>query len=335
MAIPIPAAGALDGVPGGAPPGAPPAPVPPPAPALPKTYRELFSDEQHSPAPERIADYLQGYRFADGGAGLVPPPATLLNQTVVLSDRQPMPFLCLVGGPGGARQVTVLHRLMKYMDMPGEVESGYHDRVLGLLGDILPHQYPTVEVPCTVFHLVGTPVRVPTTDAMNALVATWENPAVPFGPYNEADPETEVVRPRHAQLIPAYYAALLVHRRGVTAKIAYQELHGAMLARNEVVACRDVLSWLKAACTARGGEGLQNTVPVVYHDALAPVHLPAEVYRYLTGKVRAELPALAAPDAYTSEMTGRLAGALRALSSRAGGQAVTKPMGAQAASLSQ
>ena len=57
----------------------------------------------------------------------------------------------------------------------------------------------------------------------------------------------------------------------------------------------------------------------------------------VSSEVRAELPALAAPDAYTSEMTGTLAGALRALSSRAGGggQAVTKPMGAQAASLSQ
>ena len=297
------------------------APAAPPIVVEPTTYRDLFNDEQYSPARERVADYIGGYRFVDVGGGAVPQPATLREQTVVLSDRQPMPFLVLVGGPGGARHVTVLHRLMKYMDMPGEPESGYHDRIVGLLGDLLPHQYPTVEVPGTVFHLVGTAVRVPTTDAMNALVATWDYAAVPLGPYTEADPETEVVRPRNAQLLPAYYAALLVHRQGVTAKTAYQELYGAMVARNEVMlACQDVLTWLKAACTVRGGEGLQNSVPVVYHDAMPPVHLPPTVYRYLIGKVRADLPALSAPDAHTKEVTGTLAGALRALTSRVPGE---------------
>ena len=61
---------------------------------------------------------------------------------------------------------------------------------------------------------------------------TWEDPAIPLGPYLEEEPETEVVRPRQVQLLPGYYAALLVHRRGVLAKTAYQELHGAMVARN-------------------------------------------------------------------------------------------------------
>ena len=95
--------------------------------------------------------------------------------------------------------------------MPGEEVSGFHDRVLGLLGDIRPHQYPAVEVPSTAFHLVGTPVRVPTTAAMGALIPAWADPSVPLGPFVKADPETEVVRPRHIQLVPGYYAALLIH----------------------------------------------------------------------------------------------------------------------------
>ena len=308
---------------GGRPPGdgdpVPPAPVPPPAPGQPKTYRELFSDEANTPPAERIGNYLQGYRFVDGGAGPVPAPVTLRDQTAVLSDRQPMAFMCLTGGPGGAREVAIVHRMMKYMDMPGEAESGYHDRVLGLLGDIMPHQYPAIEIPSSMFHLVGTAVRVPTTDAMNALIPTWDHPQVPLGPYHEADPETEVVRPRNIQLVPCYYASMLVHRRGVTAKGAYQELYGAMQARNEVAVCQDVLTWLKAACTARGGEGLQNNVPVVFHQT-TPVHLPPEVYRYMIGKVKGDLPALATPDAMTAEVTGTLAGALRALTAARGGE---------------
>ena len=92
-----------------------------------------------------------------------------------------------------------------------------------------------------------------------------------------------------------------------------------MQARNEIDLCRDVLSWLKAACTARGGGGLQNGVPVVYHP-LASVILPAAVYRYLTSKVHADLPALGAPDAATGALAGTLTGALlRALTRATGG----------------
>jgi hypothetical protein len=86
----------------------------------------------------------------------------------------------------------------------------------------MPHQYPTVAVPSTAFHLVGNAVRVPTTDAMEAWIATWADPSVPLGPFTEADAETEACRPRNVQIVPCRYAALLVHRRGVTAKVAYQ-----------------------------------------------------------------------------------------------------------------
>ena len=91
---------------------------------------------------------------------------------------------------------------MRYLDLPGEEPSGYHDRVLGLLGNILPHQYPTVEVPGAAFHLAQTAVRVPTMAAMNVLLPTWEDPTIPLGPFNDDDPVTEVVRPRNVQLLP-------------------------------------------------------------------------------------------------------------------------------------
>ena len=43
------------------------------------------------------------------------------------------------------------------------------------------------------------------------------------------------------------------------------------------------------------------------------MHLPEDVYRYLIGKVRGDLPSLAAPDPGTTGIAGTLAGALRAL----------------------
>ena len=113
-----------------------------------------------------------------------------------------MNFLCLVAGPGGFPEICIMHRLVRYLDLPGEEASGFHDRYLGLLGDIMPHQYSTVEVPSTCFHLVGAAVRVPTTPAMVVHAQTWEDGNVPLGPFDEAEPETEVVRPWNVQLIP-------------------------------------------------------------------------------------------------------------------------------------
>ena len=102
----------------------------------PSTYdKELFNnDETNWPAPDHLQNYLSGYRF-DGPDG-VPAPASLQDQTRILSDYQPMAFLCLGPGPGGGAKVTVLHWMMRCMDMPGEEASGYHDTIIGLQGDI-------------------------------------------------------------------------------------------------------------------------------------------------------------------------------------------------------
>ena len=70
-----------------------------------------------------------------------------------------MAFLCLTGGPAVAREVSIMHRMMNYKDMPDKAETGYHDRVLGLLGNIMPHHNPAFEIMSTgMFHLVGTAV---------------------------------------------------------------------------------------------------------------------------------------------------------------------------------
>ena len=135
MAHPLPAGNPAEAVP-------PEVPVGPAAPAplgAPRCYRELLAIETNSPGRDRLTSYLQGYRF-DGGGGVLQ-PTVLREQTVVLSDRQPMSFLCLTTGANGFPEVVVLHRLMRYMDMPGEEASGFHDRYLGLVGDIRPHQY--------------------------------------------------------------------------------------------------------------------------------------------------------------------------------------------------
>ncbi|KAI2509311.1 hypothetical protein MHU86_5064 [Fragilaria crotonensis] len=104
-----------------------------------------------------------------------------------------------------------------------------------------------------------------------------------------------------------------------SAKTAFQEIHGAMLARVELDRCGDVFTWLKATATLRGRGGLQNVVPGVYHP-LAPVHLPADVYQYMIGKVCSELPGCTRCGSSRPHCRGNLgvlAGALRALAGKA------------------
>ena len=212
---------------------APPPVLPPTPPHC--TYRELYGDDMNNPPADRVAQYFSGYRFtAEPDGAAVPTPAALLrDQTITLSDCRPMALLVLVTDQGGRYKVVVLHRMMRYMDSPGGDPSGYHDQVQGLLGNIMPHQFQTVEVPRNAFHLVGMPAKVPTVAAMAALIPTWDDATPTRGPYTtEVAGETEeVVRIRHIQIVPGRYAAILVQSCcRVPPKIAYQEIVGAIQA---------------------------------------------------------------------------------------------------------
>lgn len=70
-------------------------------------------------------------------------PATLLTQTLTLTDRQPVAFMSLVVGRGGQAVVRILHRLMQYYELPGTGDAAdFNDKTLGLLGDIRQAQCP-------------------------------------------------------------------------------------------------------------------------------------------------------------------------------------------------
>lgn len=308
--------------------------LPQPGPDLPPTvlahtYREVFANTAQDAIDQRPAEYLMGYGFVDGGGRGVPTRAALRDLSVQLCDRRAMAFLCLVPGPGDRLEVRILHRLVRYSETPGEDETGYHDHVLGLLVDVRPHQYPVVEVPSTTFHLIGQAVRVPTVAAMPAHIAGWMNPGTTLlGPFNEQDPETELVRPRHVQLLPNRYASLVVHRQRLTPKDAYIELAGAIAADNATAACGDVLVWLRTACTARGGGGAQNLASGVYHP-FTLVHLPDAVYNYMAAKIHHDLPSQAREGARAGEggaaqVATQIAAALQSLTTTRGGVGATE-----------
>lgn len=307
--------------------------------SAPQCYRQLFENAMGRRGDPPAAALVASYRFSANAEGVAAPtPATLLAQTFTLTDRQPVAFLCLVRGRSGGPVVRVLHRLMQYYELPGTGEAAdFNDKVLGILGDIRPAQYPVVEVAANSFYLVGgNGVRVPTEITMLDHIEALE-PArqdLPMGPFNAEMEGTELVKPRHIQVVPNKYAAILVHRDMVAPQIAYCELRGALEADDMLGPCADVLSWLRVACTARGGVGEQaeRSAVLLTHPLLL---LPEAVGEYVAHKVHSDLPAirgLAAHnqparggDARGGDEMGRLLGAVRQMAETLGGNAALQP----------
>jgi hypothetical protein len=279
------------------PPQVPPLQGEPLAP-LSQSYRQLFNDARGRGGDPPVAALVTSYRYtANVEGGAAPTPAALLQQTMTLSERQPVAFLCLVSGRTGAGGATVriLHRVMQYYELPGTGDAAdYNDKVLGLLGDVRPAQYPVVEVAPNAFHLVGgNGVRTPNEATMLGRIEALE-PAMqsePMGPFNAEAEGTELVKPRHVQVVPNQYASLFVHRDGVTPQQAYRELRGALEADDMLDTCTDVLGWLRVACTARGGAGEQAGRSAVFLN-LPLLLLPEAVSAHVARKIQADLPAL-------------------------------------------
>ena len=200
-----------------------------------------------------------------------------------------MTFLCLARAPGDRVEVRVLHRMMRYFELPGGGGGGVADLSMGTLGDVRTEQIPVVEIDSSHFALIaGAGVRVPT----NAMVPDQLAAAPPgtfLGPYGVDVPGPEVVQPRVIQVIPTKYAALLVHRNGVSPEIAYQELQGAFEADGVVDACADVIAWICVACTARGGGGDLAGISAVAHS-FHLLLLPAAISDYVAAKVASDRP---------------------------------------------
>lgn len=102
----------------------------------PRTYRELYSEAANNPTPARAAAYLSDYRFTGRSwrwcrahtSGLARPDGGTQRPPV---DGIPGPSR----GAGGENEVVIVHRLLRFMDAPGDdLSSGLHDRVLGLMG---------------------------------------------------------------------------------------------------------------------------------------------------------------------------------------------------------
>ena len=267
----------------------------------PSCYRELYAAAGYQagePDPDRL---VASYRFTEvAGGGERPTPATLREQTFAFSDRRPIAFLSLARMAGNMVEIRILHRMMRYFELPGVGGGAVVDLSMGLLGDVRAAQVPVVEIDNTQFSLVvaGAGIRVPIAAVMNDQLEAAP-PATFLGPYGADAPSTELIRPRMSQVIPTKYAATLVHRDGVSPATAYRELYGMFEADGVLEACADVLAWLRVACTARGGAGELAGLPAVAQP-FTLLLLPAAISEYAAAKVLNDLPGRRGPHLATA-----------------------------------
>ena len=257
---------------------------------LPSTYRELYSAAAYQsgePAPTHL---LASYRFTEAAGGSERPiPAGLIELTFAFRERRSMTFLCLLRTTDIQTEVRVLHRMIRYLELPGVTAGGVTDMSMGILGDVSAAQVPTVVVDNTHFSLVvNAGVRVPTVATMADHLDTAP-PGVSLGPFEPEVPGTEIVGSRIMQVIPARYASVLVHGTGLRASAVYTEIYGMLEADDMLEACSDVLAWLRVAATAWGGAGELSPLPAVaQHFPL--VLMPANASLYVADKVGRDLP---------------------------------------------
>ena len=159
---------------------------------------------------------------------------------------------------------------------------------MAVIGDVRATQTAVVELDNSAFSLIAAGVRVPTAAVMMGEVMAAP-PGIYLGPYDVDAPNTETVRPRMTQVIPATYAAVLVHRDAVDPSTTYRELHGMLEADHMVDACAEALIWLRAACTARGGAGKLAPLPAMA-QAFPLLMLPALISDYVAVKIQVDLP---------------------------------------------
>ena len=154
---------------------------------------------------------------------------------------------------------------------------------------------------------------------MVANLRAWEDPTTPLRPYIETDPKREVVRPRNVQLIPGYYATLLFNHRGISAKVAFQEIHYACPRRSQYVSRRTHLAQSSPHITRAWRASERCTRRLSSHRSSTLVTRSLLVYDRQSPVGPTSSGSSGGHD--TTETHGALVGARRALAGKAEGTA--------------
>jgi len=254
--------------------------------------------------PDSLQDEYAGYlNMFDSESPYA--PAALRDMLLNAGGDTPKVFLYLTSLPSPV--IKVAHRVSRYAPALG-APTDWDDSVFAFGSDVGPgNQVTLVNFPAGEAFGRTAHVRVPT---MAGFTAAWSanEGADCVGPYQDNDPDTEMVRTRFFAPVPKEYASVVIRRGRFTPEELWTELGALILADNRGQMCAPLLKWIRIAGTYSGPSEAPGDAPMPPTNTVVPLTAPlsdAQLQLRLWGWLTADLPALA-------HRTGTTTGAMTA-----------------------
>ena len=120
-----------------------------------------------------------------------------------------------------------------------------------------------VKVLPSTFNQTTTNVLVPTLTGVLTAMASNNDPNLQLGPFTAGDPETELLRTRHAVLVPSEYVGLiLAHGDGMTPRAFFDEVYPLLQTDGNEVACLALTNFVRMAMTLSTGPNNNPTMGI-------------------------------------------------------------------------
>ena len=254
----------------------------------PTTYLQRYQQQQQQ-INDQYDNFLAPFAPTSGRSH-----ESLTRRTLSSGHSVPKAYLGLVEF-GGTLSSVLIHRLTEFISHPVQVSS-WDGMILGFGGDVLPGNHiELTQLPPNAFEVAGEQ-RVATIAHTHALLAA-EPTTTKLGPFNDGDPDTELVKTRRMVPVPPAYVPMVLDRP-LDPKQLWEQVGGTIIADGQEAECGVLLDWLRVALTWRAPAPPSTTArpPVNLLGSLATTFPPLRVDAALQSRrweiLRQDLPAL-------------------------------------------
>ena len=252
------------------------------------TFREKF---------ERMEDVYAGFYRTLLAEYRVNPQVTageLLRRSSTRLPMDQMPAVFIYQDP--LSMLRIVHHIHQVETPFGQPANPLSDIYLGFNGEVFNGSAQVIQIPATFFATTGN-IIVPSNASLTALLATAQNGMT--GPFNEGDPDTEMINTRKAIPVPHAYVGLIGFRN-LTPLDAWQQVGQQIILDGREEDCAVLLKFLRAATVvvrgAERGNGINLPPTTIQPNALLPP-VDGPVLEHVHRKLRQCLPRLFAPPA--------------------------------------
>jgi hypothetical protein len=208
-------------------------------------YLNDVSNDNYRELPTGYTDIMEVFAVGLNNQNVITPAEV---QNLVLSAEGAMPLLLLHDGLIHCYLQPSLFR--RRIGLPA---TPWDNQMFVTKGNLHNNQPITANWMTEYFHQVNAQVLAPTVDTIQAAFAA-DPLQLTFGPYNQGDQGTELIRGRRTCFCPAPYAALILDSP-VTPRTAFTLIHAQLAIDNKVQECEALIRFLQVALVATANDG--------------------------------------------------------------------------------